>query len=377
MKTIVLMNDATDARRLRTLVEQIRRNGHQDVGIVVQGAGPNEVEDWEIPVEFCDRQESLQYLNASSPELARFAGQDGKHGALAGLLTAWERRVERVVLLGDGCSIGGDDFIGGHGIVGQSAGLKSWTGERGWYNSNRFWETADGTSAYPRGFPMEERERGGAKSHERMARVAANVGYGAGQADVDATTSVERKVVVRGTKEERVALAPGTWTAFGADNLGLSWEMIPAYFVCHSLGNYGAIWGSFLLQRIAGHLGQVVSFGRPGVTKTRENEPWRELDSERPGMRRSGELARALRSMELVGGSAAACIGEIAAQLPKAWPAGSLRGAEAWSGYEVEWRRRFLEGLALWVEALEALRAKAPAGGLGTVETKQTEAVDA
>ncbi len=311
---------------------------------------------------FWDREEKFQYLAARSAELARMAVEDRGRCLAAGLLWAWEEGAERVLLVGPQCFPSDADFLSGHAVAGQVAELTAWEADRGWYNTAQWWQSVEGQGFYPRGYPLEERGRGQARSRMTRLRAFANVGCCLGEGDVDAITSLERRVTVSGISGPSLALSPGTWSSFSSDNLALSWEAVPAYFVCPNLGHYGAIWGSFLLQRVAGHLGRGIRFGGPTVHRSASANPWQELDTERPGLRRSGELARALRAIPLQGANALQCIGEIAQELPKAWPAGSLRGPNAWSGYEIEWRRRFLEGLQAWVGALETVRHQARTG---------------
>src|SRR5581483_5232271 len=96
-------------------------------------------------------------------------------------------------------------------------------------------------------------------------RVAVNAGFWLDNPDIDALTRMERQIVVRGFNEKwpgsNFTLQPGTWSPFNSQNTALMRDVIPAYFLSPYIGRYDDIWASYIVNRIAAQLGDVITFG--------------------------------------------------------------------------------------------------------------------
>ncbi len=242
------------------------------------------------------------------------------------------------------------DFVRLHGIVGQTPELPAFETSSGWFNVCSMLEEASGTPFYHRGFPRGERWKEG-ETFTSVApirrRVAVNAGLWLDDPDIDAMTRLERTISVRGMRASapaRFALQPGTWSPFNSQNTALMREVIPAYFLSPYVGRYDDIWPSYIVVRIAEHLGDIIAYGEPLLRQKRnEHNLWLDLDNERTGMLLTDEFCATLRGITLQGTSYHECYGEIADQLPASWQAGSK-----WSDAMRLSRERLLEGIAIW-----------------------------
>lgn len=376
MKTTILTSAPCPESAIAALLKNLQTFSHTEVEILYLGSPGLRPPNLPDPVQFFSAQEQVALLSVYSPELARSFGYNAPVRTLPGLFKAWIDGASHILLWDGGLPDATQDFLGAHHdalALGETPQLS--TGLQ-WCNIYATLNVVGDTSVFPRGFPHDLRKDNGAlaiaESAPRPTRVVANSGLRLGPLDMDSISRLERTSHSLGWRrtDDSVTLAPGVWCPFPAANLMLRREAIPAYFLCGYLENYGAVWASFLLQRVAAHLGEAISFGAPFLASSAEvqADPWLELDRERPGLRRTGELAKAIRHLPLHGGTYGECIQQIAADLPLAWPQGLLRGPHAWSGYSVEWRKRFLDGLRLWVEACESAAARSKANLYNALE---------
>jgi len=116
------------------------------------------------------------------------------------------------------------------------------------------------------------------------------------------------------------------------------------------------------VNRIAEHLGDVITFGEPLARHQRNpHDLWRDLDAERNGMILTDDFCQALRSIPLTGSTYHECFGEIGAHLPLAWP-----DRANWTDSQRIWRLQLIEGLDIWHQTFEHLDATSRAGEVMT-----------
>ena len=184
-----------------------------------------------------------------------------------------------------------------------------------------------------------------------------NAGLWLDNPDIDALTRMERQPVVRGLKQPwsgNFSLFPGTWSPFNSQNTAIMREAIPAYFLSPYIGRYDDIWASYILIRIAEHLGHVIAFGEPLVRQERNpHDLWKDLDVERNGMIMTDDFCEALRNITLTGTTYHGCFAELAGKLRSSWSEGSK-----WTESQKEWRNRLLEGMEIWHDVFESLHVK-------------------
>lgn len=365
MKTTIVTTTIYVPRALERYAENARFYGHQDVNFIVVG-------DKKTPVEtraFCDsitaRYYRCEYLDIEDqqaylepyPDLWRHLPFNCIQRRDIGLLKAWADGADVVITIDDDNWMLNHDFVRLHGVVGTQPELPAYDSSSGWFNVCSMLEEAHGTGFYHRGFPRAERWKE-AEAFTSVAplrrRVAVNAGLWLDDPDIDAMTRLERPIVVRGIREnapQRFALHPGTWSPFNSQNTALAREVIAAYFLSPCVGRYDDIWPSYIVTRIANHLGDVIAYGLPLLRQKRnEHSLWKDLDDERIGMLLSDEFCATLRAIALRGTTYAECYRELAEKLPGVWTPGAK-----WTDAMRQAREGLLEGMAVWSAVFRSL----------------------
>lgn len=358
MKTTIVTTTIYVPRALEKYGENARFYGHEQVNFIVIGDKKTPAETSAFcdsisakyyPCEYLDVDQQRAYLEKYA-ELWRHLPFNSIQRRNVGLLKAWEDGADVVITIDDDNWMLNHDFIRLHGMVGERPELPAVESSSGWFNVCSMLQEASGTKFYHRGFPRGERWKE-AESFTCTAplrrRVAVNAGLWLDDPDIDAMTRMERPIVVRGMRKgapDRFVLQPGTWSPFNSQNTALLREVIPAYFLSPCIGRYDDIWPSYIVTRIAQHLGDVIAFGQPLMRQKRnEHNLWKDLDNERVGSLLTDEFCAILRSIPLHGATYKECYGEMVERLPQAWPAG-----EKWSDAMRQAREGLLEGMAIW-----------------------------
>ncbi|HXR96476.1 MAG TPA: hypothetical protein VN709_01410 [Terriglobales bacterium] len=287
-----------------------------------------------------------------------------------GLLWAYEHGAEVAITIDDDNFALGGDFIGLHRQVGSFGPLPAFATSSGWFNVCGTLAADDGVAFYHRGYPWDLRWREAEEFQSESVsnrRIVVNAGLWLDDPDIDALARMARQPVVRGRKPgtpPSFCLEPGTWSPFNSQNTSLLRAVLPAYFLSPYNGRYDDIWASYIIARIAEHLGDVIAFGEPWVRQKRNpHDLWRDLDQERDGMILTPGFCHALRNIALRGASYHQCFGELADGLAAAW---SESGR--WTETQREWRQRLLEGMAIWHATFDSIAA-APLSGQVSAQT--------
>ena len=367
MKTTIVTTTINVPLGLRGYMANIRQYHHTDCDLIVIG-------DRKTPVdatEFCrslndecrctylDVEQQRQYL-VRFPELWRHLPFDSIQRRNVGLVWAWENGADIAITIDDDNFVSCQDFLGRHHIVGTTPEMTGYASSSGWFDVCTFLRTDDDVRFYHRGYPQKERWTEAQQfvtSEKMQRRIAVNAGFWLDDPDIDALTRIHRQPVVRGFKaswQGTFGLQPGTWSPFNSQNTALIREVLPAYFLSPYIGRYDDIWPSYIVNRIAQHLGDAIAFGEPLVRQARNpHDLWKDLDKERNGMILTDEFCAALRSISLTGGTYHECYGEIVEHLPKTWTEGSR-----WTDSQREWRQKLVEGMQIWHDVFERLGAR-------------------
>ena len=205
---------------------------------------------------------------------------------------------------------------------GEKLTLPAYGKPREWFNVCRFLATANNNRFVPRGYGMAARaepDDGSVVTPGPLLTMppAVVAGLWLGDPDVDATTRIAHRIDVTGYRlDHNFFLIPGAHAPFNSQNTVLARTVIPAYFLSPHVGRYDDIFASFVVKRIADHLGWGICFGRPLVRQERnEHDLSRDLDLERFGMRHVDALTEALANVVLTGQDYASCALEICDQL--------------------------------------------------------------
>jgi hypothetical protein len=348
--------------------QNARRYGHTDVDFIVIGDRKSPAET----ADFCrkvDRVYPCSYWDIAAqskrlerfPELWKHLRFDSIQRRNIGILLAWQNGADVIITIDDDNFVLNQDFVGLHSAVGTARPVNTYASTSGWFDVCSFLRADDNVRFYHRGYPQKMRwtERNHfITSAWAEHRIAVNAGFWLDNPDIDALTRIERQPVVRGFAQSwagNIALAPGVWSPFNSQNTAMMRDVAPAYFLSPYIGRYDDIWAGYIINRIAQHFGDVISFGEPLVRQERNpHDLWRDLDAERNGMILTDEFCEALRSIPLRGLTYHHCFGEIVHSLPQAWPQG-----QKWTESQCEWRRMLIEGLWIWHAAFEELGAGA------------------
>ncbi len=366
MRTTIVTTTIGIPTALANYAANARHYGHKDVSFIVVGdrKTPSETRDfceslagYGYPCAYMDIEDQRRHLDRF-PELWAYLPFDSIQRRNVGMLKAWEDGADVIVTIDDDNWIMNQDFVCGHGIAGQRAELRCIGSTSGWFNVCSLLEEKNHIPFYHRGYPFDirwkEEEAFTAVSNESVM-VAVNAGFWLDDPDIDALTRMNRRITVKGIQpgaRPRIALHSGTWSPFNSQNTALMRDVIPAYLLSPWVGRYDDIWPSYIVNRIAQHLGHVIAFGEPLVRQERNaHDLWRDLDAERNGMMLTPGLCAALRRLPLRGLTYHECYGEIAVNLPAAWKPG-----ERWTESQRAWREKFLEGLRIWHSVFDRMR---------------------
>jgi len=357
MKTTIVTTTINIPVLLKNYAENAAFHGHKDLDFIVIGdrKSPPETAD------FCssiDRFYPCRYLDIAAQKsyLTRFPALDAhlRYDSIqrrnVGLLLAYELGADVLITIDDDNFVMNEDFVGLHGIVGSTARVPVYGSTTGWLNVCSALEVDNDVRFYHRGYPQKQRWNEHAafvSRHECERKVVVNAGFWLDNPDIDALTRMERQPVVRGFKsgaDRRFALHPGTWSPFNSQNTALAREVIPSYFLSPYIGRYDDIWASYIVMRIAEHLGHLVTFGEPLVRQERNpHDLWRDLDVERNGMIMTDAFCEALRDIPLSARTYAGCFAQVLEGLRSRWTEGAK-----WTESQKEWRSRLLEGMEIW-----------------------------
>jgi hypothetical protein len=353
-------------KTLEAYFENFQKFGHTNVVCFVIGdkKTPPEVADFcrqlsrrfKYEVRYLDLEAQKQYLK-SFPDLWEFLPFNSIQRRNIGFLLAYQAGSEVIVTIDDDNWVTEDDFLGCHGAVSREVSLPILSSASGWINVCRFLTEEAGQPFYHRGFPAGKRwiESPIMESVGR-GRVVVNAGLWLGDPDVDAIARLHRTLSVTGIQFDglrRFALGVGTWSPFGSQNTALWREVLPAFFLNPYVGRYDDIWASYVVRRIADHMGHLVSYGLPLVRQVRNpHDLWEDLEMEKLGWQLTPSFIRALRKCSLTSTSYAEATTELTGQLVEA-----LQEDPTFTVHRTT-LKRIDRGLRLWMNVFQMLESR-------------------
>ena len=137
-----------------------------------------------------------------------------------------------------------------------------------------------------------------------------------GRPDIDAVTRLATPInATHYTRDENFFVAAGAWTSFNSQNTAIAKEALPAYFLSPYVGRYDDIFISYVIKRIADHLGHGVGFGQPLVRQDRnKHDLFNDLALEGLGMKITDHFIAALEKVNFCGADYADCLLEMSEQ---------------------------------------------------------------
>ncbi len=223
------------------------------------------------------------------------------------MLFAYKRGADIIMTIDDDNYVTDGDCLKANSVVGSMAEFVSVKSDTGWYNVCETLEEEKNRHFFHRGYPVDQRKAAKHASSKTKAKVVVNAGLWLDAPDTDAISWLNfGEINARRFKDEvfgkNFTLEKGVWCPFNSQNTALSRDALPAYFLNPAQRRYDDIWASFILRKVADHLGHAVSYGYPIVTQKRNvHNYFRDLKDELDGMERTPDLIAELRSIQLDG----------------------------------------------------------------------------
>lgn len=366
MKTAIVTTTIHIPKALESYVENLTRHGRQDVGFIVIGdkKSPAETGDYlarleesaGYPIAWWDVPRQREWL-AELPELDRLLPWNSVQRRNLGYLQAVMAGAECIVAIDDDNWATDDDYVGGHGIVGESPELDAVASSTGWFNSSSLLVTEPRKPLFHRGFPTSMRGIPEELTTSRhAARVVVNAGFWLDVPDADAMGHLDCPVKVVGYRdgfEGRLGVAHGTNMVFNSQNTAFHRDLLPAMYLPPMGGHVGPlqvsryddIWMSIFVKVIADHLGDLVCVGRPWVRQLRnDHDLLQDMLWEIPAQRITNKMTRSMPKVRLTGSDYGTCYLELIEELRRLLPEDGytdderaylgemLRGMEVWAG---------------------------------------------
>jgi len=280
-----------------------------------------------------------------------------------GFLIAYEEGAEVVIELDDDVfPVNGNDLVQSHlHNIFDNDGVKV-NSKCKWYNTI---ENLVLNSHYPRVFP-----RGHPYSPEvRLedytwkngdVKCVLNMGLWISHPDLDALTVLHYggldgkcNIHSENLKREKVVIEKGTYFAICSMNTAFVSKIIPAFYQLYmnhmGIDRFDDVWSGIFLKKIADHLGDNVSLGKPLVYHNkRPRNVFKDLRNELEGMAINEMLWRIVDGIELAGRDYYECYSELANKLEK--------HSDRFTGkLHTDFIRLQTEKMKLWLEIIDKL----------------------
>jgi len=249
-----------------------------------------------------------------------------------GFLVAYEEGADVVIELDD------DVFpVDGHNLVREHLenlfhvdGVRV-GGKCKWYNTIENLIIEPPTIYFPRGHPysLEARERTYIWNEAGSSQCVLNMGLWLGHPDLDAVTILYHggldgrgKIHSKGLKRDKVIVDYETYFAVCSMNASFLPKIIPAFYQLYmnfmGIDRFDDIWSGIFVKKIADHLGDKISLGKPLVYHDkRARNVFKDLRSELEGMVMNEVFWRIVDEIELAGKDYYECYFELANKLEK------------------------------------------------------------
>jgi hypothetical protein len=259
------------------------------------------------------------------PGIDRIVPWNSDNRRNVGFIMALRDGVQTIISIDDdNLPVPGQDFIGGHDVVGREIAAPEFSAANGWYNLFDALEYTPTVGVWPRGYPYRLRNPSEVRTSRGKATVHVNAGLWLGDPDVDAITRVAIHPAVKRVKCERGLLAPSTYSPLNTQNTAIHRNAMAAYYyvLMHQpmhgsrLNRFGDIWSGYFVQKCAKVLGKAVAFGVPTVEQVRnDHDLFVDLREEYWGIVLSEHLSQWLTDVRLEGSDYGTLYGNLADHL--------------------------------------------------------------
>lgn len=299
---------------LKNICENLIKYKHSDVSILVIGdkKTPDETRgycakianEFQVDIEYLGIEEQEKVFQENKELLELFPYNTPDRVILGGMLS-YLGECERLIAVDDDNFPTKYDFVGFHSITGKQSEVNLIKNEAGWFNVHNALVDERNIPFYPRGFPWKQRNPESNKKvfQQEKRKVVVNQGLVLEDPDIDAITRLFwpiRAIEMRKEFGSQFGLYPGVWSPFNYQNTCLAREIIPLYYRPLSTKRNADIWTAYLINKIAEHFGDVITFGQPLVKQIRnQHNLWDDLDTELINNRATDAFISLLRNVEL------------------------------------------------------------------------------
>lgn len=298
---------------LEDYIKDAIKFGHNNVDFIIAGdkKTPDETpqyckelgQNYSIPVTFMDCDDQNSFLATSFPQLKSYLPWNCIQRRQVAILKAYSMGSDLIVLIDDDNYIACDDYIGKTLRTGKESEYLTVSTQRGWYNICEDLEDRHGRKFFPRGYSVDERgeQDQSATWSRKSARSVVTAGFWLGDPDIDAVTRLSAPIdVVSYNRNENYALDSGVFSPFNSQNTTIHRDIVPAYFLVPEIGRFDDIWASYIVERVAWEMGDVVTYGQPLVRQNRnEHDLWADAYAEEMGTKLTPFFCNMLRSIPL------------------------------------------------------------------------------
>jgi hypothetical protein len=231
------------------------------------------------------------------------------------ILYAYRNGAEIIATIDDDNFWEGEGYFKGHNIGPQEAYVVHT--EAGWFNNCNMLAEERNKRFYPRGYSLHARSLPNLRHIFAVEKgsVVVNAGLWLGEPDIDAVTRLAIAPNATACNFDlplSISLGKNIKCPFNSQNTALHRDVIPAYCLPHGLGRYDDIIASYIVKRIADHLGDYVRFGAPVVRQVRnQHDLWKDLEDERIGMQLTDRIVDWLYEIPLSGSTYKECVKEL------------------------------------------------------------------
>ena len=332
---------------LEGYADNFARHGHLDAvdAIVVGDLKTPGSANADLARRLTDRGFRVEYLDPDAqraymrrfPELDALIPWNSDQRRNVGYLKAVEQGADIVVAVDDDNYVRDDDWYEGHAVVGRTEALPTVSCASHWWSPCSMMDTdPPGRRLYPRGHPYSRRHKDDGETRAiASGRVVVNAGLWLLDPDVDSLTRLTAPVACTALREDRVALAPGTWANINTQNTAFHRDTLPAFYFVPITGHigglvverYGDIWAGLFLRKAIDAMNDRVAYGRPACDHRRNSHVLlKDLQLEFWSVLITEVLWEALHGLDLSARSYAGLYDEMAGRLAAFdWPGLPLR----------------------------------------------------
>lgn len=259
-------------------------------------------DQYKIPVLYMDVEAQNEFMKDFKP-IDNFIPWNCLQRRNIAILKAYKNGSDVIILIDDDNYLACEDYVGKSMIVGTKQKLDTVASPTNWYNICEHLKDKNDRYFYPRGYSWGERIELVKNNTwaKKEVRSVVNGGFWLGDPDIDAVTRLAAPIdVVEYTRKENFALDKNTYCPFNSQNTALHRDIVPAYFLCNNIGRFDDIWASFVIERIAWHLDDYISFGQPLVVQNRnDHDLWIDAYAEEEGTKYTPDFCKWLAQVKL------------------------------------------------------------------------------